>query len=482
VSRPQAYLPDLLVSAGAVHAGAALNVQGGLVASVGAPPLGAERVPLPGLAILPGLVSAHGHAFQRAMRGRTQGRDPSGPSVPSPPAAADSRPTLRTGSRDFWSWRAAMYDVANRLEPDDVEAVARLAFHELARAGVTAVGEFHYLHNDPAGRPYADPAELARRVVRAARDVGLRIVLLRAAYARAGHGLAPDPAQRRFVEPSVDAYLAALERTESALRGDPFVSIGIAPHSVRACPEPWLAALAAEARRRRVPLHVHAAEQAGEVTACRAEHGLSPIGLLARTGALGRDTTLVHAIHVDAADVAAIGAAGATVCACPTTERDLGDGVVPADRLLAAGARLAVGADSLAQVDLLEDARALEQQLRLVTGTRGVLDDPPGALASRLLDVATRGGMAALGLAGGALAPGEPADFVAVDLSDPSLAGASAESLLPTVVFSLARTAIRHVHVAGERVIEERASAPGRVPADRLVADFTAVMRRLWGG
>ena len=463
MSRPRAYLPDLLVAHGAVHEGAALTVDEGRVVSVGAPPDGAERVPLPGRAVLPGLVSAHGHAFQRAIRGRTQ-------------AGAGA------GRADFWSWRAAMYAAASRLDPDDLEAVARMAFHELARAGVTAVGEFHYLHRDPEGRPYADRAELARRVVRAARDVGLRIVLLRAAYARAGHDLAPDPLQRRFVEPSVDDYLAGLDATAAALRGDPLVSVGVAPHSVRACPEPWIAALAAEARRRGLPLHFHAAEQPAEVAACRAEHGVSPVLLLARAGALSERTTLVHAVHVDGADVRAIGAASATVCACPTTERDLGDGVVPADRLLAAGARLAVGADSLAQVDLLEEARAVELQLRLVRGERNVLDDPPGTLAGRLLDAATAGGMASLGLAGGRLAPGDPDDFVAVDLDDPSIAGASAETLVATAVFALARTAIRAVYVAGEPVIADGAPAPGRVGAERVVADFRAAMRRLQHG
>jgi len=458
---PRAYLPDLLLAGGELRYGAALTVRNGTVAAVGEPVPGAEVVRLPRQAILPGLVSAHGHAFQRAIRGRTERRG--------------------VGGEDFWSWRAAMYEAANRLDADDLEAVARMAFHELARAGVTAVGEFHYLHRDPAGHPYAEPAELALRVVRAARDVGLRIVLLRAGYARAGHGLPPDPLQRRFVEPSPDAYLAGLAALAAALAGDPLATIGIAPHSVRACPEPWLAALAAEARRRRLPLHVHAAEQPAEVLACRAEHGVTPVTLLARAGALHQGATLVHAIHLDEADVHAIGAAGATVCACPLTERNLGDGVVPADRLVAAGARLALGADSLAEIDLLGEARALELQLRLVRGERNVLDEPPGSLASRLLGAATGGGMASLGVEGGTLAPGEPADFIAIDLDDPSVAGAAPDALLPTIVFALARTAIVAVHVAGEPVIAAGEAAPGRVPADRILADFRGAMARLWG-
>jgi len=460
VAAPRAYLPDLLLAGGALRAGAALSVKDGAVAAVGAPLPGAEIVPLPGRVVVPGLVSAHGHAFQRALRGRAE---------------------QAASARSFWSWREAMYEAANRLQPDDLEAVARFAFQELARAGVTCAGEFHYLHRDPEGRPYADPPELALRVVRAARDVGLRIVLLRAAYARAGHGIPPEPAQRRFVEPSPDAYLAGLDALAGAVRGDPLVGLGIAPHSVRACPAEWIGALAAEARRRGLPLHVHAAEQLAEVDACRLEHGLSPVQLLAREGALTGRTTLVHAIHVDERDVEAIGAVRATVCACPTTERNLADGVVPADRLLGAGARLALGVDAHAQADLFEEAREVELHLRIVRGERLVLDDPPGTLAARLLEAATAGGMASLGLAGGRLAPGEPADFAALDLDDPSIAGAAPDALLAAIVFAASPRAVRDTWVAGEPVVAEGHPAPGRPTEARALAGFREVMRRLWG-
>jgi formimidoylglutamate deiminase len=457
---PRAYLPDVLLAGGALRTGVALSVEGGAVAAVGEPLPGSEIVRLPRRALLPGLVSAHGHAFQRAIRGRAE---------------------QAAGVRSFWSWREVMYRAANGLSPDDLEAVARFAFQEVARAGVTCAGEFHYLHHDPEGRPYADPSELALRVVRAARAVGLRIVLLRAAYARAGHGLAAEPAQRRFVEPSPEIYLAALDRLAGAVRGDPLVSLGIAPHSVRACPAEWIRALAAEARRRGLPLHVHAAEQPAELDACRLEHGLSPVRLLAREGALGERTTLVHAIHVDETDVRAIGAARATVCACPTTERNLGDGIVPADRLLDAGARLALGVDSHAQVDLFEEARAVELQLRLVRQERAVLDDPPGTLAARLLEAASAGGMASLGLAGGRLAPGEPADFVLLDLDDPSVAGSAEGALLATLAFGASPRAIRATFVAGEPVVEDGRAAPGRAPEGRVLSEFRGAMRRLWG-
>ncbi|HTN50779.1 MAG TPA: formimidoylglutamate deiminase [Anaeromyxobacter sp.] len=456
-----AFLPDLLLADGALRAGAALSVRDGKVVAAGAPAAGFQKVPLRGRILLPGFVSAHGHAFQRALRGRAERR--------------------RQDGSTFWSWRESMYAVAERLGPDGLEAVARLAFLELARAGVTCVGEFHYLHRDPAGRPYANPSELALRVVRAARSVGLRIALLRAGYGRAGAGGPPAAAQRRFVEESPDAYLAGLAHLAGAVEGDPLVSLGVAPHSVRACPPEWLCALAAEADRRALPLHVHAAEQPAEVAACRAEHGTSPVGLLARAGALGPRTTLVHAIHLDDADVDAIGAARATVCACPLTERNLGDGIVPADRLAAAGARLALGVDAHVEADPLGEARALELHLRLARGTRAVLDEPPGGLAPALLEALTAGGMASLGLSGGRLAPGDPADFVLLDTDDPSLAGASGESLLAAILLGASPAAVKSTFVAGEPILEDGWPAPGRPAGAEILERYRRAVVDLWG-
>jgi formimidoylglutamate deiminase len=467
---PRAYLPDLLYARGKVWPGGALSVKDGTVLEVGEPAVGCEWIRLKGMGLLPGLASAHSHAFQRAIRGRTERRT--------------------AGRPDFWAWREAMYRAAARLGPDDLFAVARMAFHEMVRAGITCVGEFHYLHRDPEGRPYGDPNENAKQLARAAREVGIRFALLRVAYARAGHGMPEDPLQRRFVEPSLDDLLRALDDLEAELCGDPLVSLGLAPHSVRACPAPWIERLAAEASRRSLPLHLHVAEQPAEVEACLAEHGIRPVVLLDRLGALSEATTAVHAIHLDEAEIALLGKARATVCACPTTERNLGDGVVSADRLLAAGARLALGTDSNIQVDLLEDARALEYHLRLQRLERAVLDPEgdsrpgegrPDSLARRLHGFASEGGMSSLGLPGGALAPGDPADFVVVRLDDPSIAGASEVDLLAAVVFSLARTAIRDVYVGGEPAILDGAAAGGRAPAATVAREFQASMRRLWG-
>jgi formimidoylglutamate deiminase len=466
----RAFVPDLLLAAGEVRRGAALVVQDGAVVSAGAAPAGAEVVPLPGTAILPGLVSAHGHAFQRAIRGRTEHRG----------GAAPGRPET------FWSWREAMYAVAARVGPGELRAIARLAFHELARAGVACAGEFHYLHHDPGGRPYADPDALAAAVVDAAREVGLRVTLLRASYGRAGAAGALSAAQRRFAERSPDGAAAAIPRLAARYAGDPLVRLGLAPHSVRACPAEWIRDLAGEAGRRGLPLHVHANEQPREVAECVAEHGVPPVRLLDRLGALSPRTTAVHGIHLAPEEVRALGAAGATVCACPTTERSLGDGVVPADLLLAAGARLALGVDSFAQVDLLEDARALELQLRTERLERAVLDPGGGPadarrdrLAARLLEAATAAGMASLGWEGGRLAPGEPADFAVLDLDDPSVAGAGEDDLLAVAVFAGARTAFRDLYVAGEPVILGRDAAPGRPSGAALAQDFRAALAGL---
>jgi len=464
---PRAYLPDLLVAGGRVHEGASLSVAGGAVVSVGEPAPGFARVRLAGKALLPGLVSAHGHSFQRAIRGRTQVR--------------------HAGRSDFWSWRDAMYRAAARLDPEDVHAVARMAFHEAARAGVTAVGEFHYLSRDPAGRGYEEPDLLAREVIRAAREVGIRIALLRTAYARGGAGIAASPEQLRFVDGSPEEAVESALRLAGIGRRDPAVTVGLAPHSVRACPAEWIGVLAGEARRRGWPLHVHVSEQPAEVEQCRAEHGLTPVELLERLGALGPSTTAVHAIHLAPGDVEALGRTQTTVCACPTTERDLGDGVVPADDLLRAGASLALGTDSYVQVDLLEEARSLEGNLRLLRRQRGILAPSGGdgrvdALAARLHAIASTGGMRSIGVPGGTLAPGDPADFVALDLGDPSIAGATAADLLPVVLFSAARTAVRDVVVGGEPALVDGAPAPGRPAAAEVAADFERTMKKLWGG
>ena len=480
----RAFLPDLLVSGWSVLEGAALTVRDGVVAAVGAPLEGAELVRLPGRALLPGLVSAHSHAFQRAIRGRTEYRT-GGSGAFHSPGRSKLRPRRAEAERpqhqldDFWTWREAMYAAAERLSPEDLYSVSKMCFLEMARAGITCVGEFHYLHRDPRGRAYADPNQLDKEVLRAAREVGLRVVLLRVAYARAGFEIADNPRQRRFIENSPDEYLANLHALEQAVRGDPLASVGAAPHSVRACPAHWIAQIAAEARLRDWPLHLHLSEQPAEVRQCRAEHALTPPLLLEKLGALGERTTAVHAVHLEAEDLRALGQARATVCACPTTERNLGDGILRADKLLDAGVRLCVGTDSEVQLAPLEDLRQLDYHLRLLEQRRAVLDPGAGTidgLGARLYSICSEGGLRSLGLSGGALRIGDPADFITVDLDDPSIAGAAADDLLATVVFSMERTAIREVVVAGKAIVRDGRSGQEA----QVLPGFRAAMRRLW--
>ena len=382
-------------------------------------------------ALLPGLVNAHSHAFQRIIRGRTEHRS-------------------QHSTDSFWTWREQMYAAANRLGPEDLYSVSRMAFLEMALTGITAVGEFHYIHHSTDGSPYSDPNLLSREVIRAARDVGIRIALLRVAYARSGYQTEPNPQQIRFIEDSPDTYLKHFQQLLSAPEfQDGMAWAGIAPHSVRAVPLQYLKTIITFANERDLPVHMHVAEQPAEVSACIAEYGRSPVALLETEGLLSPRFTAVHAIHVTPKAIGAIGRAGAMVCACPTTERNLGDGVVPADVYFNAGVPVSLGTDSQIQIDLLEDARELEYHLRLQKMERSVL-------ATRdLFDCATISGARSIGFGGGRLEPGAPADFFTVDLDDPSIAGSSPEDLLANIVFSLSRTAVRDVVVAGKRIVED---------------------------
>src|SRR5215813_13176176 len=353
-----------------------------------------QAIRLNGRAMLPGMVNAHSHAFQRAIRGRTEHRS-------------------QHTTDSFWTWREPMYAAANTLEPDEIYNVSRMAFLEMALTGITAAGEFHYIHHSRDSSPYSDPNLLEREVIRAARDVGIRIALLRVAYARAGYQTEPNPQQVRFIEDTPELYLKNLEQLLDV--NDDMAWIGVAPHSVRAVPLDYLKTIVAFANERALPVHMHVAEQPAEVSACIAEHGRSPVALLETEGLLSKRFTAVHAIHVTPKAIAALARSGAFVCACPTTERNLGDGVVPVDAYFDAGVRVSLGTDSQIQIDLLEDARELEYHLRLQKMERNVLAP---TLAQRLFDCATVSGAASIGFNGGRLEPGAPADFFTVDLND----------------------------------------------------------------
>lgn len=381
--------------------------------------------------VLPGLASAHSHAFQRALRGRTQRR-----------AAA-------TGS--FWSWRGLMYELAERVTPEDVLDLSRFAFLELARAGVTAVGEFHYLHHQPDGTPYADRLELSDAVIRAAREVGLRVCLLRVVYQRAGTGRAPEGAQRRFSDAHLEDALADVEALAKRHAGDPGVRVGLAPHSVRAVPREVLREAAAFARERAIPLHAHVSEQRREIRECIAEHGLRPVELLAEEGVPGERFVAVHATHLQPHEARLLGASRSFACVCRTTERDLGDGLADVAAMRAAGVRLCTGADSHAISDPFEEARAVELDDRTRAEARHVAAD-----ATALLEALGTEGYASIGFEGAA-----SEDEVRLDASDPALLGAAASDSASddAVIWGAGPRAVREVRVLGRTIVADGAHA-----------------------
>jgi formimidoylglutamate deiminase len=424
-----------------------------------------KKIALSRRALLPGMVNAHSHAFQRVIRGRTE---------------------YRTGDRDsFWTWREMMYSAATRLTPEDIYDASRMAFLEMALGGITAVGEFHYLHHAADGTPYDDPNLLAKEVIRAAGDVGLRIALLRVAYARAGYQVKANPRQARFIEDDPETFLKNLAALRADLGYAPSAWVGIAPHSVRAVPLEYLRQLVSHAADQNLKVHMHVAEQPAEVSACVEEYGRTPMALLETEGLLSDRFTAVHAIHVTPKALPSFARTGATVCACPTTERNLGDGVVPADDYLRNEVAICLGTDSHTQIDLLEDARELEYHLRLQKLERAVLgtrasssaENEQSHLADVLFDCATVNGARSIGAPGGSLEPGKPADFFTVDLDDPSIAGAATDVLLPAIVFSSSRAAVREVVVAGKPIVSE-----GRhLIQEEVTERFADLQKKLWG-
>jgi formimidoylglutamate deiminase len=334
------------------------------------------------------MANVHSHAFQVDLRGRGE---------------RSGRP-----DDDFWSWREGMYALASSHDPDTMRAAAGRVYREMAAAGYGVVGEFHYVHHRPDGTSYEDPNAMALAVAQAATAAGLRIVLLPAAYARGGHP--------RFRDAGVDAFLARVDALRAAGH-----AVGVAAHSVRAVPADWLREIAAYADAHGLVRHVHAHEQPRELEECQAEHGCSPIELLARTGFLGDRTTVVHAIHVSERDVALVADADAIVATCPTTEGNLGDGHFPALVWRDAGVRLAIGSDSNVIVDPFEETRELETGARRERRTRHALLAAAGDLWGALV----AGGHASLGL--------QPAGEVRIDLDHPRLVGVSDEDVMRAV-------------------------------------------------
>ena len=377
-----------------------------------------RAIPVRGL-VVPGLANTHSHAFHRALRGRTQ-----------------------RGRGTFWTWRDQMYDVAARLDPDTYLALARATYREMAAAGTTCVGEFHYLHHQPDGTPYADPHEMGLALVQAAHEAGIRITLLDTLYLSSGFGAAPEGAQVRYSDGTVGGWITRSLGRELPAHALP----GFAVHSVRAVPDTALTdvGLAAEGS----PLHVHLSEQVAENDGCLEAYGVTPTRLLADHGLLGPMTSLVHATHLTDDDIGLIGRAGAWASFCPTTERDLGDGIGPSRRLHDAGARLTLGSDSHAVVDPFEEMRAVELDERLATQQRGHWT------AAELMTAATTDGHASLGWDdAGAIAVGQRADLVVIDPASARTAGTGRDE--NTVVFAAAAEDVRRVMADGRWIVED---------------------------
>lgn len=390
---------------------------------------------------VPGLANCHSHAFHRALRGRTQ-----------------------TGGGSFWTWREQMYDLAGRLDPDSYRRLATAVFREMVAAGVTTVGEFHYLHHRPDGTAYDDVNAMGLALVEAARAAGLRIALLDTCYLAAGIGRPVEGVQRRFSDGSAAAWQERTDELTAEEGGD--VVIGAAVHSVRAVPLDDIRLVAEWADRFETPVHVHLSEQVAENEQCWDAYGRTPTELLAEAGVLGDRTTVVHATHLTDADVHRIGSTGTSACLCPTTERDLGDGIGPARDLVAAGARLTLGSDSHAVVDLFEEMRAVEMHERLRKQERGHWS------AADLLRAATADGHASLGFPDvGRIAVGQRADLVTLDLDSPRTAGTGGAA--ESAVFAATAADVVQV-VAGGRVVHraEQAEEVGR--------DLAAAIEEVW--
>lgn len=413
---------------------------------------GAERLHGP---VLPGMPNLHSHSFQRAMAGLAE--------------------VAGNPNDSFWTWRELMYRLVGRLSPEQMEVIARQLYVEMLKAGYTAVAEFHYVHHDPAGRPYADPAELALCISRAARDSGIGLTLLPVLYSHAGFGgLPPNEGQRRFIH-STDSYLTLQQRLREALPADQ--GLGLCFHSLRAVtPDQLATVLAAEDGAR--PIHIHIAEQQKEVDDCLAWSGRRPLQWLYEHAPVDPRWCLVHATHAEADEVQAMAHSGAVAGLCLTTEANLGDGIFPAVDFLARGGRLGIGSDSHVSVSVVEELRWLEYGQRLRDQRRNRLYRPEQPQVGRtLFDAALAGGAQALGQPVGALAVGSRADWIVLDGTNPYLATAEGDALLNRWLFAGGDRQVRDVMVGGRWVVRN-----GHHPAEEATAwAFAEVLRTVLG-
>src|SRR5829696_4055296 len=408
-------IPDLVLDAHGARSGVGVTIEDGRILEVG-PAAEGER--LSGRALAPGFVNDHSHAFQRGLRGAVERIDPARP------------------HDDFWTWRERMYALAEGLTPDSIRRSSRRCYEEMLSAGYTSVTEFHYVHHRPDGTSYRDPNALAKAVAVAAEDTGIRLLLLPVAYARGG--------LPRFRDPSVRAFLERVDTLVEWSEGRSLVEAGVAAHSVRAVPRGWLEEIGEYAQRNSLPLHIHADEQPREIEECQAEHGMRPIELLARTGFLGPGTTIIHATHANAKELDLLSEHDASVCACPTTEGNLGDGFLPAEEILQRNIHLSIGSDSHVRIDPYEELRELETNARRLSGRRNVL------VAEH--ETSPTPWLLRAGWGRARLQAGDRADLIEIDLSHPALSDLEARNLPSALVFGSGSGVVAGTWVEGRKV------------------------------
>lgn len=361
------------------------------------------------LALLPGFVNAHSHAFQRGLRGRGE--------------------VFTNPDDDFWSWRKAMYGLVETLTPETAYEHSLRAFQEMRAAGITSVGEFHYIHHSDAGLDYA----LDEAVLSAASTADIRIVLLHACYLAGGFDQSLSGAQERFDGTDLSTWWKAFDRAHQACHGEA-QTMGVVIHSLRAVPIDIAVELRTEAMRRGLVVHLHLEEQQAEINDCQATHGCTPMRLVLDRLQPGPDMTAVHCTHTDAREMDAYAATGANVCLCPLTEANLGDGIADVSGMRRANASICLGTDSNARISMIEEMRLCEYGQRLRDGRRGVCVDSDGRIDRPLIDMATRAGAAALGLKAGIIAPGHLADFTRIDITAPELQAVDTRHLATAII------------------------------------------------
>jgi formiminoglutamate deiminase len=451
---PKTFIFDHALLPSGWAANVRVDVADGVITAVtpNAPHQDAQRVA--GIAI-PGMPNLHCHAFQRGMAGLAERRGP----------ANDS----------FWTWREVMYRFLNRLSPDDVEAIAAFAYMQMLEGGYTAVGEFHYLHHDVDGRPYADLGEMASRIAAAAARTGIGLTLLPALYMYGGfHAAPPNEGQRRFLN-DPDRFEALLERSREIVAPLPDARVGIAPHSLRAVsPDALAQIVAAEPDG---PIHIHAAEQVKEVEDCVAALGARPVQWLLDNEDIDGRWCLIHATHMTPAETTALAVSGAIAGLCPLTEGSLGDGIFDGARFLARGGRFGIGTDSQIQIEAAAELRQLEYTQRLRDRSRNVLSLAEGeSTGLRLYSTALAGGAQAMGRDIGAIEAGRRADVVVLDAAHPDLAGGQ-HMWLDAYVFVAGAGLIRDAMVGGEVVVRDGRHAQHDAITDR----YRKVVVRLAG-